>query len=359
MTEPLRYILVGLGDMGAFWASHTLPPAQERGLAMPVAVVDTNSSRFAIAEESLGIRPDQCFSGIEAALASTDCDFVIVVVPPVAHEAVATAAIDAGKHVLCEKPIADTLEASIRIADRANAVGVKMAITMSHRFDQDKQTLIDRVQSGEFGRLNYLVYRCTWNRRRFGDWGEFRHRMQHPMLIEGSVHHFEIIRSLTSSDAKTVYARTWNPEWGEYAGDSTVLAIVEMENGTRCLYEGAQANASTLNGWGQDYIRAECEDATLVLDRRRLSVVRSGSDGLLTTTELPLSQERSEWKNSALLTDFCTWLRGGPTMATHVADNLQCTALLFGAIQSGQTHMPVDVQDLLKSARHDARTLTN
>lgn len=354
MTKPLRYIHVGLGGWGEYWARNILPPAQANGLAVPAAVVDTDPKRFTIAQESLGVTPDQCFSTVEAALESTDCDFVIVVVPPVAHEAVATAAIQAGKHVLCEKPIADTLEASVRIADLAEKAGVKMAITLSHRFDQDKQTLIERVKSGEFGKLNYLVYRFASNYRHFGEWGEFRHRMTHPMLIEGSVHHFEIMRALTSSNAKTVYASTWNPEWGEYAGDSTALAIIEMQNGTRCLYEGAKANASTLNGWDKDYIRAECEDATLVLDRRQLSVVRGGRDGLLTTTELPLSQERTEWLNNALLNDFCAWLSGGPTPATHVADNLQCSALLFGAIESAETHAPVDVQHLLETAKQTA-----
>lgn len=318
---------------------------------MPAAVVDTDPTRFEIAKDSLGISDKQCYPSIEAALSSVDCDFVIVVVPPAAHETVATAAIGAGKQVLSEKPIADTLEASIRIAERAQTSGVKMAVTMSHRFDQDKQTLIEEVNSGDYGELNYLVYRFASNYRRFGQWGEFRHRMRHPMLIEGSVHHFEIMRALADADAKTVYASTWNPEWGEYAGDSTALGIVEMENGVRCQYEGAKANASTLNGWGQDYIRAECRDGTLILDRRKLTVVRGGPEGLLTTTELPQSQRRQEWVLDALLSDFCNWLHGGPRPATHVEDNLQCSALLFGAIASAETHAPVDVQLFLDEAR--------
>ena len=43
--------------------------------------------------------------------------------------------------ILCEKPIADTMAASLRIARKVRAAGRKMAVTMSHRFDQDKTTL--------------------------------------------------------------------------------------------------------------------------------------------------------------------------------------------------------------------------
>ncbi len=45
-----------------------------------------------------------------------------------------------------------------------------------------------------------------------------------------------------------------------------------MENGVRVLYEGAKANATTLNGWLHDYLRAECENGTLELDARKLQV---------------------------------------------------------------------------------------
>jgi hypothetical protein len=50
---------------------------------------------------------------------------------------------------------------------------------------------------------------------------------------------------------------------------------MEMENGVRCFYEGAKANASTMNGWGNEYFRVECENGTAVLDRREVKVLTS------------------------------------------------------------------------------------
>ena len=87
--------------------------------------------------------------------------------------------------------------------------------------------------------------------------------------------------------------------------------MVEMLNGVRCLYEGGVANASTLNGWGQDYIRAECEHGTLELDRRKLTVLISGPDGrYLKRERLSLRKDRPIWLNAAIAEDFCDWLRG-------------------------------------------------
>jgi predicted dehydrogenase len=235
--------------------------------------------------------------------------------------------------------------------------GLKMAVTMSHRFDQDKQSLQSAIRDGEYGPLNYLVYRFTGNYRAFGSWGAFRHRILDPLLVEGSVHHFDIMRALSASDAATVYAKTWNPPWGEYAGDSTALIVVEMLNGVRCLYEGAKANASTLNGWGQDYIRAECESATLELDRRRLRVISSGVDGGdLSRVDLSLRTDREVWLNSAIAEDFCAWLRGGVPPPTNYLDNLQCSALLFAAIEAAHTERSVDVQSFFTAAAERVRT---
>src|SRR4028119_678963 len=66
-----------------------------------------------------------------------------------------------------------------------------------------------------------------------------------------------------------VYAEAWKPRWGAFAGDSQALVTMHFANGRRAFYEGALTNAIQLNGWSHEYIRAECELATLILDHRR------------------------------------------------------------------------------------------
>lgn len=354
MSRPLRFVLVGTGGMGKYWCSQVFPYLAGLGKAEVVAAVDIVPEHLANAREFLGLPDERCYTDIARALDEHEADAITIVVPPAHHEAVVDAALAHDMHILSEKPIADTMETSCRIAAKVQASGRKMCVTMSHRFDQDKLSLEQQVQGGAYGALNYVVHRFTHNCRAFGSWGDFRHRMLDPMLVEGTVHHFEVHRALARSNAATIYARTWNPRWGEYAGDSTVLAIVEMLNGTRILYEGAKANAATLNGWGNDYIRAECELGTLELDRRELRVLRSGPGGPPEVEPLPLL-EGDAWLNPLLAEMFCDWVDGRRDgHPTEVQDNLQCTAMVFAAIESARTGMPVDVQAFL--ARYLARS---
>ena len=346
MDEPLHYILVGTGGMGKHWCQQSLPRLAEMGKAVPAAAVDINPAALVNAQEFLKLPPERCYTDIGRAFDANPADFVIVVVPPAHHEAVVDAALAHDMHVLSEKPIADTMEATARIYRKVKAAGRKMLVTMSHRMDQDKQTLERLVHSGEYGRLNYLVGRFTHNCRKFGSWGKFRHEIPDPLLIEGTVHHFDILRALSGSDAKSVYARTWNPPWGEYAGDSTALIVTEMVNGVRCLYEGAKANASTMNGWGNEYLRAECEHGTLELDRRIVRVLRGGPWERPLACELPLLKQ-DVWMNPWMAEQFCDWLRGGPVPPTNLDDNIQCAALLFAAIESAHSGAVVDVQAFL------------
>ena len=352
-TEPLRYIQVGTGGFGAYWCRAFLPRLTELGKAVPVAAVDISPDALKNAQEHLGVPPERCYTDLSRALDENAADFLNIVVPPASHEAVVDAALAHDLHILSEKPIADTMEACCRIYRKVNAAGKKMAVTMSHRFDQDKQSLEATIKSGDYGPLNYIVHRFTHNCRRFGSWGKFRHEMADPLLVEGTVHHFDILRALSGADAETVYAQTWNPPWGEYAGDSTALINLRMTNGIHCFYEGAKANATTMNGWGHDYLRAECEHGTLELDRRKLRVLRQGEGGALVAEDLPLL-ERPAWINAWLAEMFCDWLNGGPTPPNYLGDNIRCAALLFAAVESAHTGKPVHVPSFLQRYLQEA-----
>jgi predicted dehydrogenase len=347
MSEPLRYIIVGTGGHGGYWCRAVLPRLADMGKAVAVAAVDVNRDALRNAQQFLKLPESKCYTDMAQAFDENPADFAIVVVPPAHHEKVVDAALAHDMHILSEKPIADTMEACCRIYQKVRAAGKKMSVTMSHRFDQDKQTLEREIKSGKYGRLNYVICRFTHNCRKFGDWGKFRHEIPDTLLIEGTVHHFDIFRALTGANAQTVYSVTWNPPWGEFAGDSTGLITVQMTNGVRCFYEGAKANASTMNGWGNEYFRAECEHGTLELDRRWLRVLSGNS------WERPLAEDvrllqQPVWMNPWLAEMFCDWLNGSETPPNNLEDNIQCCALLFAAVESAHTGQPVDVQEYLR-----------
>jgi predicted dehydrogenase len=354
MTDrPLRFIHVGVGGWGRRWCDTFLHRAVvELGIAVPVAAVDLDPAQFWRPQQGYGIAPERCYTDAEAAFAAhgTEADFVVIVVPPAHHEAIVGLALRYDLHILSEKPIADTMASAARIHRKVTRAGVRMAVTMSHRFDADKQTLERHVRSGAYGAVGHLVCRLLLNHRRDGDWGRFRHRIADTLLIEAGVHYFDIVRALSGADARSVYASTWNPSWGEYVGDSTGLVVMEMTNGTRALFEGSMTSAASRNGWDNEYWRAECEGAILELDERRLRAIRGGSEETPVVEELPLD-ERPAWMNAWLAEWFVEWLRGrAPAPTTVIEDNIQCQALTMAAIESAHTGAPVDVQAYL--ARH-------
>jgi predicted dehydrogenase len=348
MAKLLKYVHIGVGGFGQHWCKEVLPRLKTLGLAEAVGAVDINPESLTLAKEQLGISVNQLYNDAEKAIQEQKPDFVTIVVPPAFHEKMVDIAVKAGCHILSEKPIADTMAASCRIYKKVKKAGLKMAVTMSHRFDQDKQSLEAAIKSGKYGELNYVVYRFTHNCRKYGSWGKFRHEIPDTLLIEGTVHHFDVMRALTGSNAKTVYAKTWNPAWGEYKGDSTALITIEMENGVKCMYEGAKANASTMNGWSNDYIRAECKDGTLELDRRWLRVLKGEAWTRPLSEDLPLLQQPA-WTNPWLAEMFCSWLLTGKEPPNTLEDNINCIALLFAAVESAHTGKIIDVREFLKS----------
>ena len=347
MRKPLRYVIVGTGGWGGTWCESVLPRLAQLGKAEAAAAADLSPEALKNAETYLKLPSEKCYADFRKAIAESDADFGIVVVPPAHHEKVVDAMLAKGLDILSEKPIADSMAACARIRAKVKKAGRRMAVTMSHRFDQDKQSLERLIKSGAYGKLDYVVGRNTWNLRRYPEWGAFRYRIPDTLLVEGTVHHFDIMRALAGADAATVYAKTWNPQWSDFEGDCQALITIEMTNGVKVFYEGAKANASQLNGWCEDYWRAECDKATLELDQRRLRVITGRRGENAVVEEKPLDR-RDAWSNPWIAEMFCDWLLGGEPPPPHLDDNIQCAALLFAAIESAHSGKVVDVQEFLK-----------
>ena len=352
-----KVIQVGTGGFGGAWCKMFLPPNVKEGLIEVVAAVDINPEALKNAQEGLGLPADKCYTDIKKAFDENRADICTVVVPPASHEQVVELALAHGMHILSEKPIADTLAASVRIANKVKKAGKKMGVTMSHRFDQDKTTLREELRSGRWGQLDYLICRFTCDCRAFASWGKFRHEIPDALMVEGAVHHLDIIADLAGAKCDTIFAQTWNPSWGEFAGDSQGLVMMHFENGARGFYEGAKTNAVGLNGWGQEYFRAECEKATLILGHRQIERLAHVEGAHTYKAEgegerVPLL-EQPKWTNFWLIEKFVRWLDGGEPMETNVEDNLQSVALIFGAVESSRTGAPVKVQELLARTRRE------
>jgi len=98
----------------------------------------------------------QVFDSVETLLAQTRPDLVIVGTPPGSHFDICRKAMDAGAHVLCEKPFMPDLEQADRIIEIARRHNLLLRVNNQYRFMSFYRDTKQRLQNGDFGRLFYI-----------------------------------------------------------------------------------------------------------------------------------------------------------------------------------------------------------
>ncbi len=141
MTAPVRVGVIGTGSLGYHHARilRDLPNAVFKGF------FEANAERAGTVSRELGVR---AYPSIEALL--EDVDAVSIVVPTSHHHAVAKQALEAGKHLLIEKPITVTLAEADELLELADAKGLKIQIGHIERFNRAIRAALPHVQAPLF-----------------------------------------------------------------------------------------------------------------------------------------------------------------------------------------------------------------
>lgn len=340
-----RAILVGAGGWARFkWVNDVLPAFKDR--ITVAGLVDVAEEPLAASGDLLDVAPERRFTDMAAAFASVEADFCVISVPPVHHREAAVLAASRGLDILCEKPIADSIEDVRAIHDAVEEHTVKMAITQNYRFEPPTMAVRNVLRSGELGRLNYIVARYAHDYREAGSWRvDHVHERDFPLLVEGSVHHFDMLRNLSGANCDRITGFGWNPEWSSFKGVCVCLLAMQMENGVRAFYEANSLEAGQLNPWFHEAYRAECERGAISVDRNQVvRIQRRAKDGTETVEEVPHA-DVALTGHHALVTGFLSWMDGGPALETQLSDNVHSVAMLFaaiGAISDDQTKRVAD-----------------
>jgi predicted dehydrogenase len=122
------YGLIGAGLFGQFCLQHYRQMPQIRA----VAVTDLNA---AVAREAAAATGAQMCGSVAELLARADIDLVHIATPPFTHRMFATEALQAGKHVLCEKPLATTLADGEYLVGLAKEKGLVLAVNLIMRYN--------------------------------------------------------------------------------------------------------------------------------------------------------------------------------------------------------------------------------
>ncbi|MGY4395587.1 myo-inositol 2-dehydrogenase/D-chiro-inositol 1-dehydrogenase [Sphingomonas sp. UYAg733] len=244
MVEQVRYGLVGAGMMGI---EHINNLAITPG-AVVTALADPTRGSLDWAKNALEDRADgvAIFDNAAALAASGLCDAVIVASPNHTHREVLVPLFDAGLHILCEKPVATTIEDARWIVDRAEQSDKVFWTAMEYRFMPPAAEFIAEVKGGRIGKLQMLSIR----EHRFpflpkvADWNRFS-RNTGGTMVEKCCHFFDLMRLITGAEAVRVYcsgAMDVNHLDEDYAGERPDIidnsyTTVDFDNGVRAMLD--------------------------------------------------------------------------------------------------------------------------
>src|SRR3989442_5985545 len=129
--RPLRLLQVGMGAWGRDWAWRIIPGVKA---VKHVGCVDVNPQALALATAQAGIPPDRCFTSLDAALEATKPEAVLVTTVLPGHVPIARAALEAGKHVLVQKPFSPRRVHPRYLVELAPRRGKVFMMTSNHHF---------------------------------------------------------------------------------------------------------------------------------------------------------------------------------------------------------------------------------
>lgn len=238
MKDIINVCVIGSGRAGMIHARNfNRSVTGARLYAMVDPVEDTVRKTC----QELGI--DRYFTDYKDALKDDSVDAVVVVTPTVFHREIVIAAAAAGKHILCEKPMAMNENECTAMIDAAEKGGVKLQLAFMRRFDDSFKHAKERIDSGEIGDV-VLVKSLTHGPSIPRPWMYDISKSNGP-LAEVSSHDIDALHWYSDSYVDEVYAVAGNyrcPEAKEDYPDfyDNVIMNCRMKSGTQGFVEGAQ-----------------------------------------------------------------------------------------------------------------------
>lgn len=333
----MRFIHVGVGGFGENWV-RILKGHPE---VQVVALVDVREAALEKARTLGGYSKDICYPSLSEALKHVQADVVMSSTPPAYHQQDVVTAMQAGLDVISEKPMADSLAACKTMLETAIATGRTYVVSQNYRYSPAMWTLAQTVQSGQLGAIGQVKLDFYMGVD-FG--GGFRHEMPYPVIIDMSIHHFDLIRFVTGLDAVKVSGSAWNPPWSNYKGDCSSTALFEMNNGARVLYNASWCAKGGFSDWNANW-QIECEKGTVTYQNGEIRVLHVPQLYKLERTEILQHLPLKLTAQNYVLDEFITCKKAGTQPRTQVRDNIRSVAMVFAAVQAMETGHKVEVLD--------------
>jgi len=326
-----------------------------------VALCDTNAGTLERASRETGVTTTS--EDYAEIVTRDDVHAVIIATPNVTHTPIALAAIAAGKHVLCEKPIAMNYADAKRMADAADAAGVRHMTAFTYRFVPAMRYLGHLIARGDLG-TPYHYRSCRlqdWGTRNLG-WRQVKALAGTGELGDMLSHRIDFAQHLVGPIARLVAnTKTLVNERGGTPSDleDWVAVLAEFENGASGVLESSKlASGRNESARSLDYVELNGSEGTFEFTTGKWDTLQHGNTGGTGLAPLPVPREFWTWPGSPrdpsvgdpLITfrydqafEFVDAIRNQRACVPDFHDGARTQAVMDAAVRSAEARAWVDL----------------
>ncbi len=341
--------IIGYGGMGS-WHGDFL---RRSDVADLVGIYDIKPERCALAE-SRGIH---AYPSLEALLGDPAIDMVTIAVPNDLHKPLALAALAAGKHVICEKPVTLSSADLQDMIDAANQAGLCFTVHQNRRWDGEFLVMRDIYNSVDLGDVFHIESRCHGSRGIPGDWRQLPEQGG-GMILDWGIHLIDQImgivkdRKLKQIWCKCDHITNELVDDGfklemYFEGDLTAHVEVGTSNFIQLprFYMIGRNGAALIPTWGAD---AEVVSCTNYSEKEVVPVVTAAG---ITKTMAPRDEKSIASKKIPqphadvhdFYRNFVKAIDGEATQIVTHHEMMVDMKIMEAAFESDRTGMPIDV----------------
>ncbi|WP_127584587.1 Gfo/Idh/MocA family protein [Paenibacillus koleovorans] len=250
----LRVGIIGCGGIATI--KH-LPSLAKQPQVDIVAFCDQSQRSAETAAEKFGAAGRQVYTDYRELLKDESIDVIHVCTPNDSHAEISIAALEAGKHVMCEKPMAKTAADARRMLETSKRTGKKLTIGYNVRFRADSQQLYKLCRNGDLGEIYYAKAHAI-RRRAVPTWGVFldEEKQGGGPLVDIGTHALDLTLWVMDNYKPKVVLGTsyhklsqrenaanafgsWDPK--KFTVEDSAFGMVVMENGATIILESSWA----------------------------------------------------------------------------------------------------------------------
>src|SRR5690625_5281712 len=252
--ENVRVGIIGCGNIA--FQKHLPSLGKLRDEVSLVGFCDIVKERADKAAAEYGVEEATVYEDYKKLLQDESIDVVQVLTPNVSHSYITVDALEAGKHVMCEKPMAINAKEAKEMVEAAKRTGKKLTIGYQNRFRSDSTLLKDACSTGDLGEI-YFAKAHAVRRRGVPTWGVFMNKEAQGggPLIDIGTHALDLtLWMMDNYEPDLVVGSTfqklkdkpegnifgpWNP--AEYEVEDSAFGYIKMKNGATIFLESSWA----------------------------------------------------------------------------------------------------------------------